>query len=176
MKRQPDGTWRGARQPVAVSDSVLRARWVETETVRLKSKGFSFDEIAGQITRVGRGQSQSLTPLPPGISFPPDYVISKQGCQKAFKKAIAREPALEVEEFRKIDTARCEEMFLSLQVGIRKGNPNAIATGVKVLDHTAKINGYAVPQRHELTGRDGKPLTLVQLLQAVGPIGDEDEK
>src|ERR1700736_674205 len=58
---------------------------------------------------------------------------------------------------------------------IRKGNARAIETGIKVLDHQAKINGYAAPQRHELTGKDGTPLTLVQLLEAVGPISDEDE-
>ena len=65
---------------------------------------------------------------------------------------------------------------MNLQPSIRKGNSRAIEVGIKVLDHSARINGYAAPQRHELTGKDGKPLTLVQLLQAVGPIGDEDEK
>ena len=30
----------------------------------------------------------------------------------------------------------------------------------------------SAPQRHELTGKDGKPLTLVQLLEAIGPISD----
>jgi hypothetical protein len=44
-----------------------------------------------------------------------------------------------------------------------------------VLGHKARVNGYGAPQRHELTGKDGKPLTLVQLLEAIGPI-DEDEK
>lgn len=78
------------------------------------------------------------------------------------------------EEFRKLDSARCEEMFLNLQPGIRKGNPRAIEAGVKVLRHVAQINGYSAPQRHELTGRDGAPLTLVQLLEAVGPIDDEN--
>ena len=71
-------------------------------------------------------------------------------------------------------TARSEEMFLNLQPGIRKGNARAIEVGIKVLDHTAKINGYAAPQRHELTGKDGKPLTLVQLLDAIGDIPDEE--
>jgi hypothetical protein len=66
-------------------------------------------------------------------------------------------------------------MFMNLQPAIRKGNARAIETGIKVLDHQAKINGYAAPQRHELTGKDGTPLTLVQLLEAVGPISDEDE-
>ena len=42
-----------------------------------------------------------------------------------------------------------------------------------MLDHTARISGCAAPQRHELTGKDGTPLTLVQLLEAVGPIPDE---
>jgi hypothetical protein len=100
----------------------------------------------------------------------------RQACHKALRKAIAREPALEVDELRKIDQARSEEMFLNLQPAIRKGNVRAIETGIKVLGHAAKIQGYAAPQRHELTGKDGKPLTLVQLLEAVGPIPDEKKE
>jgi hypothetical protein len=65
-------------------------------------------------------------------------------------------------------------MFLNLQAGIRKGNPRSVEAGVKVLRHNAQINGYAAPQRHELTGKDGQPLTLVQLLEAIGPINDEE--
>ncbi len=65
---------------------------------------------------------------------------------------------------------------MNLQPGIRKGNPRHVETAVKVLRHTAQINGYAAPQRHELTGKDGTPLTLVQLLEAVGPITEEDNK
>jgi hypothetical protein len=45
----------------------------------------------------------------------------RQACHKALRKAIAREPALEVDELRKIDQARSEEMFLNLQPAIRKG-------------------------------------------------------
>ena len=109
-----------------------------------------------------------------GVRFPPDYVITKQACHKAFRTAIAREPSLEVKEQRELDNARTEEMFMNLQPAIRKGNVSAIETGIRVLDHSAKINGYAAPHKHELTGKDGKPLTLVQLLEAVGPISDED--
>jgi hypothetical protein len=64
---------------------------------------------------------------------------------------------LEVEEFRKLDTARSEDMFMNLQPAIRKGNARAVEVGIKVLDHTAKINGYAGPQKHELTGQH-KPI------------------
>jgi len=174
MKRQPDGTWRNTRQALTVSDAVRRARWVEAETLRLKRMGLSFDAIAEQIGRVGCGRAQALVEIPAGLTFPPDYTISRQACHKAFKRAIAREPSLELEEFRKLDTERAEEMFMNLQPAIRKGNPRAIEVGVKLLDHTAKIQGYASPQRHELTGKDGQPLTLLQVLKVIGPIPDED--
>jgi hypothetical protein len=110
------------------------------------------------------------------VTFPAGYRITKQGCHKAFRKALAREPSLEVGELRKVDHARSEEMFLNLQPAIRKGNVRAIETGIKVLGHSARINGYAAPEKHELTGKDGKPLTLVQLLEAVGPITDENKE
>jgi hypothetical protein len=175
MKRQPDGTWRNARRPVVASEAVQRARWVEAETVRLKQMGLSFDAIADQITRIGRGQGQPLVDVPMDVTFLPDYTISRQACHKALRKALSREPSLASEELRKLDSARCEEMFLNLQPGIRKGNPRSIEAGVKVLRHSAQINGYSAPQRHELTGKDGGPLTLVQLLEAVGPISEEDD-
>jgi len=174
MKRHPDGTWRNTRQPVVASEAVLRARWIEAETIHLKRMGLSFDAIAEQISRVGRAKAQAMLAIPQGVTFPPDYTISRQACHKAFRKAIAREPALEVEEFRKLDTVRSEDLFMNLQPAIRKGNARAVEVGIKVLDHTAKINGYAAPQKHELTGKDGKPLTLVQLLEAIGPISNED--
>jgi hypothetical protein len=159
---------------VVVSEAVLRARWVEAETVRLKHMGLSFDAIAEQVSRVGRGQAQPIVDVPKGVTFPSDYTISKQACHKAFTRALAREPALAAEESRKLDTARCEEMFFNLQPGIRKGNPRSVEAGVKVLRHAAQINGYNAPQRHELTGKDGKPLTVVQLLEAIGDLDDEE--
>lgn len=158
-----------------VSDAVLIARWIEAITIRLKKMGLSFDEISEQITLVGRGQAHPIVAIPEGLAFPPDYSISRQACHKAFKKAMGREPSIEVEEFRKLDTARCEEMLLNLQPGIRKGNVRSVEAGIRVLGHTSRINGYAAAQKHELTGKDGKPLTLVQLLNAIGPIDDEEE-
>jgi hypothetical protein len=142
MKRQPDGTWRNARRPVVVSPATLRARWIESEVVHLKLMGLSFDAIAEQIARVGRGQGQAMTSMPEGVTFPPDYTISRQACQKAYKKANAREPALGVAEMRKLDTARCEECVMNLQPGIRKGEVRSTEALIKVLGHKAKINGY----------------------------------
>ena len=125
------------------SETERRARWVEAVAIRLKRMGLSFEEIAVQVTRMARGQAQPITPIPDGLSFPPNYQISKQACHKAFRKASAREPELELGEMRRLDNARSEELYLGLQPGIRKGNVRAIETGIKVLDHSAKINGYA---------------------------------
>src|SRR5579863_4587496 len=138
MKRHPDGRWRNARKAVVVSEPILRARWVEAETIGLKRIGLSFDAIAEQITRIGKRQAQAIVAIPDGVTFPPDFQISRQACHKAFKKAIAREPSLAVEEFRKLDSGRCEDMFMNLQPGIRKGNPRSIEAGVKVLRHSAQ--------------------------------------
>src|ERR1700730_12342237 len=121
VKRQPDGTGRGTRQAIMTSVTLLRALWIEAETIRLKQMGLSFDAIADQIGRAGRREVSTLTPLPGGVTFPADFRISRQAAHKAFKRAIAREPALELEEFRKLDTVRSEEMFMNLQPGIRKG-------------------------------------------------------
>jgi hypothetical protein len=155
MKRHADGTWRNPNKATTVSDRVRRARWVETETLHLKRMGVSFDTIAQHITRVGRGETQALTATPEGLTFPPAFSISRQACHRAFQTAMAREPSLEVAEMRKIDTERCEEIYMNLQPALRKGQPTAVLAGMKVLGHKARINGYAAPQRVELTGRDG---------------------
>ena len=160
MKRQPNGRWRGAKQPVVMSQALLKTRWVEVETIHLKRMGLSFDAIAEQITRVGRGQAQPIVPLPEGVKFAADYKISRQAVHKAFRRAIAREPALAVDELRKLDLARSEEMFMNLQPAIRKGNARAIEVGLRLLDHAARINGYMAPARVELSGKDGGPLTI----------------
>jgi len=97
------------------------------------------------------------------VTFPPDFKISRQACHKAFRRAITREPALEVDELRRLDRARSEEMYLSLQPGIRKGDPRSVEVGLRLLDHAAKINGYAAPQKHEVTGKDGSPLRLIPI-------------
>jgi hypothetical protein len=131
MKRHLDGKWRSSRQSIVASEEVLRARWVEAEAVCLKRMGFSFDAIAVQITAVGLRKATPMVAIPAAVTFPPDYGISKQACHKAFRKALKREPAIELDEMRKLDTARAEDMFANLQPGIRKGNPRAIESGSK---------------------------------------------
>jgi hypothetical protein len=57
-KRNADGTFRSARKALRVSERIRIARWVEAQTLRLKRLGLSFDAIAEQITKVGRGEAR----------------------------------------------------------------------------------------------------------------------
>lgn len=143
MKRQPDGRWRSTRQPVVITEAVLRARWVKAEVVKLKESGISFEAIALHITKVGRGIESPVTPFPPGIAFPPDYSISRQACFKLLRKALDEQPELNVEEFRKIDNARSDEIYWNLLPRRSRGDVGACMASIKVLDHQEKINGYA---------------------------------
>src|SRR5262245_39003101 len=94
-----------------------------------------------------------------------------QSIHRAFRRAIVRLPNAEAAELRKLDSERLEEMFLSLQAGIRQGDPRSIQVGVRVLAHKAEMNGYKTPTR-DVSGR--RLRMLVQEQAAAGEDQDED--
>ena len=71
-----------------------------------------------------------------------------------------QEPAIDAEVLRKEDTARCEEMYIKLQPGISNGDPRHIDTGVRVLAHKAKLNGYAAAPEQVNSGGVGLNIIL----------------
>jgi hypothetical protein len=166
MHRKPrnsDGTIRNTRRTQKLTARSILARWVEAETLHLKHIGMGFQAIAEHVMRVGRGEQQSMVALPDEALFGERYRISAQAIHRAFKRAIERAPNAEAEQHRKLDTERCETMFLSLQTGIRQGDTKSIEAGVRVLVHKAKINGYVAPSKLEVTGANGAiPITVIQ--------------
>jgi hypothetical protein len=174
--RQPDGTFRGAKQPASFSEAYLKARWQEAEALALKKKWVSYEDIATHIVRVARGDEKPVKPLPEGLQFKPGFSISKQAVQKAVTKALARERALNVEEFRQLANAQSEECLMYLQAAIRKGDPQAISTTMKVMGFMAKLNGA-----HSIAGNvdaANKVATspLTTLLAEIGPIDDDEQE
>lgn len=158
MARNCDGTFRNNNKSAVVRNSILIARWIEGEVVRLKILGVSFTEIAKQIIAVGRGRQRPLTPLPPEINFPADYSISIAACQKAFRRAIEREPKLGARELRRLFTKRGEALLLALQPAIQKGDVKAIVAAVRVLTFQATINNVAAaPEIQELPAPTPEP-------------------
>jgi hypothetical protein len=63
-------------------------------------------------------------------------------------------------------------MFLSLQAGIRRGDPRSIEVGVKVLAHEAEINGYKAPARVEMTGTSVNVLVQQQAVADAQALAD----
>ena len=168
MKRQPDGRFRGRRSPLDISDRILIARWVEKEVIRLKKMGVgSFETIAELLTKAGRGDHVPTVSLPDGVNFPSAYKISKVACAKAYKRRMEREPSFEAREHRRLDTDRCEELFFSLQPGIKRGNTKAIEAGVRVLTLKAKIIGYEAPTKIELLGNSAAPIPITLVREII---------
>ena|ERR1700676_3147119 len=177
MRNQPrnsDGTIRRSNEPKRLTGKSIIARWVEAETLHLKRLGMSYLTIAEHITRVARGQQQAMVQIPEGGFFSESYSISAQAVHRAFQRGISRLPNTEAVEFRKLDNERCEDMFLALQSGIRKGDPRSVEVGVKVLAHKAEINGYKAPAKVEMTGKEGGPLAIETFRKLCEEAEDED--
>ncbi len=144
--RNSDGTIRNARAPAKLTMRSVIARWVEAETLRRKQVGFSFSLIAEHLTAIGRGEAQPMVPFPDGIEFPTGYSITYRAAAKAFSLAITRAPTLEVEQMRRIDTERIEDIYRGLVTGIMRGEPPSGSVAVRALEHKARINGYGTVQ------------------------------
>ena len=177
MKRHADGRFRGKRAPLDVNSRILIARWVEKEVVRLKRMGIgSFETIAELLTKAGRGELVPTVSLPDGVDFPSSYKISKVACAKAYKRRMEREPSFEAREHRRLDTDRCEEMYFSLQPGIKKGDAKAIEAGVRVLTLKANVVGYEMPNKLDLMFNSGAPIPITLVREVIERVEQEDEE
>ena len=173
VKRHPDGRFRSNRSSIRVTTKIVISRWVEREVIRLKRMGVgSFETIAELLTKAGRGELVPTVSLPADVNFPSDYKISKVACAKAYKRGMEREPSFEAREHRQLDVNRCEELFFSLQPGIKRGDPKSIEAGVRVLTLKAKVIGYEAPTKIELLGNNATPIPIAVVREII----DRSEK
>jgi hypothetical protein len=122
-----------------------RAKWVEAEVIACRRRGETFEDAAQHLMRVARKAELPRTALD-GVEFPAGYRISAQACWAAYHRALDRVPVSEVEMIRKELDARDEILWAASQAGIEENDPRAIAVGVRVLEHKAKLHGaYAQP-------------------------------
>lgn len=141
----------------------------------VKKAWVSYEEVAVHITRVGRGEEKTIKPLPEGLVFKPGYSITKQAVQKAVRKALEREPAANVEEFRHFAIAQEEECLKFLQPAIRKGDTQAISATTKVIDTLAKLHGaYGARTGADAAKKAAGRQPLTELLDALGSLNDEE--
>jgi hypothetical protein len=176
MKRQPDGTFRGVKQPVKLSEVSIRARWIEAEILVAKDIGVSFEALAEHITQVGRGMKAPYITMPSNIVFLPDYSISRQAVYKTWVKAMSKIPALNAEQHRKLNNERSEKLWMYLQPGIRKCDTQAVNSAVKVLAHQAKLHGCYGLGKNGVEAVKNAKASIGDLLAEVGPIDDEESE
>ena len=68
-------------------ERTMKARWIESQALRLRRNGETFQKIADSIGRLGRGEEPGR---PSYLSLPPDFRISHQAVQKAIRRALDR--------------------------------------------------------------------------------------
>jgi hypothetical protein len=159
-QRHPDGTQRRKHRPTRLTDGYLIARWLEREVLRQKKLGVGYAAIADLITRAARGEQGTgvVLPAPDVVVLPPNYSITAMSCCRACRRALQREPAQQVDEYRRLDTARLEDWLLNLAARIRAGDSQAINSALGLLKHKAELNGYMAPHKVEANGKEGGPL------------------
>jgi hypothetical protein len=172
--RNSDGTIRRTNKPKRLTNRSLIARWVEAETLHLKRLGMSYQAIADHMMGVAQKQQMAMVPIPQDVQFPAGYSISMQAIHRAFRRAIVRLPNAEAAELRKLDSERLDDLYLSLQKGIRQGDPRCIEVSVRVLALKAEINGYKSPARGEMTGAQVNVLVQQQAAADAQVLGDFD--
>jgi hypothetical protein len=174
--RNSDGTIRRSDWPRQLTNRSLIARWIKAEALHLKQLGMNYSTIAEHLIAVARAERPPLMPLLAAVRFPTDYRISAQAVHLALKRALVRLPNAEAAELRSLDSLRLEDMFLSLQPGIRKGDPKAVDAGVRVLAHKARLIGYEAPKSIELGGKAGEPISIEVARRVLEGLHDEEEK
>jgi hypothetical protein len=138
-----------------IEQTNLRARWVETEALRLKLVGLSSAAAAELIMRAGRLYAlrretwtkedisflRQVTPPARGTKFPKDFRISKQGVHKAAMRALLRVPKLKTEDYVRLECERMESIVLRLQQKINAGDARAAEAAILAMKHRAKLLG-----------------------------------
>ena len=169
-KTNPDATRRNTNKASRLTDSVLIARWLERECLRLKKLGISYAAIADLINQAAAGKQGTgvVLPDPDIVSLPPGYTTTAMTCCRAVRRALDREPAQAAEEYRDLDTARLEDWLLALAPGVRKGDTLAIRASLELLKHKADLNGYGPSKKSE-----GTTVNQTLILQQVNELVDE---
>jgi hypothetical protein len=73
--------------------------------------------------------------------LPRDFRAGLSTVFYAYRRALNREPVLEVGELRREQAARCENFIAALRDSIEDGDPRAIRAALKALEHQARLFG-----------------------------------
>lgn len=118
------------------SPETSRAKVRAAKALELRMEGKTFTEIAKEVP-----------------------YNSPQAAHDAVKRAlqaVTREPA---EELLKLDLERLDAMWGIHYLNAQSGDVQALAACMKIMERRAKLLGLDAPERQELSGPGGAPLT-----------------
>ena len=108
--------------------------------------------------------------------------ISKQAAWKLVQKQFAelREQTEEsAEDVRDLMLIRLDGMLWALRAKVRRGDPRAIDTALRIEERRARLLGTDAPSRSEVSGPDGGAIEIddarSQLAEAIAKLAPPDE-
>jgi hypothetical protein len=135
----------------SLRNSAVFRHWFEAEVLKQRGLGIPFPVIAELVTNAVH---EKITPAVPllDITFPSDFQVFERDVRKAYDRALSRFKIPTATEYLTIDNWQTDELWRLLQQGIADGKPDHCKTAIGVLDHRAKVNGYAAAQRFTVEG------------------------
>lgn len=115
----------------------------KSEALELRKKGYSFRQIADAL-----GSTKSTV-----------FVWVKEGLE-----ALAEEQKQVAAELRQLELERIDVAFFAIANAVRDGDLSAIDRWEKLIARRCKLLGLDSPQRREITGAGGGPLTWQELV------------
>jgi hypothetical protein len=151
------------------------ALWVQAKAYELTVAVMNRREIAQVITEMGRGIRPGRLE---GVEYPPNYSITHQSVTQAFRQYCKRNPLPGLEEMRRLDTQRCDDIYRAMLPMIRKGGRDsalAADAATRALAHKARINGMDAPIKIAATDRMGRdfipiPIATVHKIMEGGDV------
>lgn len=142
------------RRPGESKHSLRRIEAVEkqAQALQYRKMGLNYGQIAAKLNM-------------------PSHQAAWAACDAAMKKML-REPA---DTVRKLELDRLDAMFIVPYGNALRGDMSAVAVVLHIMQRRAKLLGLDVPEKKELTGKDGTDLNMAPTVILIGGPGEDGE-
>jgi len=162
-----------------------KAKTTKAKTTKAKTTKAKTTKVTPRTVRTLDRAARALEMKRLGASYPAigkALGISKQAAWKLIQKQFAdlREQTEEsAEDVRDLMLIRLDGMLWALRGKIKRGDPRAIDTGLRIEERRAKLLGTDAPSKSEVSGPDGGAIEIEdargQLAQALARLAEEPE-
>lgn len=119
----------------------IASRLKAVKAMELRMEGLPFTEIARQV----------------GYN-------SQQAAHDAVKRALLRTEREPADRLRELELARLDVLWQAQFMIAQVGDVQALSACLRIMERRAKLIGLDAPERKEVTGKDGEPLTAPTII------------